>query len=306
MKDWITKKQHTPSIPTFLMLGLQLILSSSLFAAEVGHYIPGMVGIKSSVTPSQGFYFANNTLGFTFGQINDKDGNPNKLDADINILGNVSSFIYMTNAKPFGARYGFQVNVPIVNRAYLLDESALDQFGKTGFADIYVQPLNLGWGGTNNHFTVRYGFFAPVGRYSPTGTDNTGKGFWTHMFTVGNTYFFGDSKLWHASGMMRYETHTKKEGVDVTAGDDIVLDWGVGRKLGSFDVGMTGASTWQVTAETGSKAAPNKYSAHAIGGEVQYAIPQARLSLRFRANFDVAAYDRAQGFLMVFGLVWKP
>jgi hypothetical protein len=107
--------------------------------------------------------------------------------------------------------------------------------------------------------------------------------------------------------MFRYETHTKKEGVDVTAGDDVVIEWGVGRKLGgNFDVGMTGASTWQVTDEKGAQAAPDKYSAHAIGGEVQYAIPKARLSLRFRANFDVAAYDRAQGYLIVFGLVWKP
>ncbi len=290
-----------------LICGVWTVCSHSLFSAEVGHYIPGLAGLKSSVTPPQGFYFANTTLAYTFGRINDPEGKPTTLDGDINIIGNVSSFLYMTNATPFGARYGVQVNIPVTNRAYLLDPSALDQVGKTGLGDIYIQPLALGWSGPNNHITVRYGFFVPTGRFRSNGLDNTGKGFWTHMFTVGDTYFFGDSKVWNVSGMFRYETHTKKEGVDVTAGDNAVFEWGFGRKLGEkFDVGMTGASTWQVTDEQGSLSAPNKYSAHAIGGEVQYAIPQARMSLRFRANFDVAAYDRAQGFLLVFGLVWRP
>ena len=59
-------------------------------------------------------------------------------------------------------------------------------------------------------------------------------------------------------------------------------------------------------AEKGAEASPFKYSAHGVGAEAQYAIPKARLSLRFRAIFDVAAKDRAQGRLLVFMLVWKP
>lgn len=297
----------TRRLVTLLLFTILLFCTHSLVSAEVGHYIPGLAGLKSAVTPQQGFYYANTTVSYTFDRINDSQGKPQTLDGDVNILGNVSSFIYMTKATVLGGRYGLQVNAPFTNRAYLVDESALDQVGKTGLADIYVQPLNLGWGGTRNQFTIRYGFFAPTGRYRSDGLNNTGKGFWTHMFTVGNTYFIGNEKLWNVSGMFRYETHTKKEGVDVTAGDNTVIEWGIGRKLlSNFELGMTGASTWQVTYEKGAMAEPEKYSAHAIGGELQYAIPQARLSLRLRANVDVAAYDRGQGFLLVLGVVWRP
>jgi len=170
-----------------------------------------------------------------------------------------------------------------------------------------VRLLRLGWTKGGNHFELRYGFFAPTGRYKSDGLNNTGKGFWTHMITVGDTQLFGATNQWNASALLRYEIHTKKENVDVKAGQNAVFEWGVGRTFGKvLDLGVVGAGTWQVTAEKGTEARPSKYSANAVGGEVQYAIPRARLSLRFRAVFDVAARDRAQGRLLVFMLVWKP
>ncbi len=283
-----------------------LLASAGVQAQETGHYIPGLVGLKSAPVPAPGFYYANLTLSYTFDRINDPDGKPTTLDADVNILGNVNSFIWIVEPEILGARYGLQVNIPITNRAYLPGEAALNQAGKTGIGDIYIQPLNMGWSNTRNHFNLAYGFFAPTGRFQSGGLNNTGKGFWTHMFTVGDTVFLDPDRTWHASATFRYETHTKKEGVDRTAGDDIVLDWGVGKTLGTFDLGLVGANTWQVTREKGMDSVSTKYSANAVGGEVQYAIPQARLSLRFRANFDVRARDRAEGILLVFMLVWRP
>lgn len=283
-----------------------LLCSSGVHAQETGHYVPGLTGLKSASVPAPGFYYANLTLSYTFDRINDPDGKPTTLDADINVLGNVNSLIWILEPTILGARYGLQANIPITNRAYLPGDEALNQVGKTGVADIYIQPLNLGWSSTRNHFNVRYGFFAPTGRFQSGGLSNTGKGFWTHMFTVGDTIFLGPERTWHASAMFRYETHTKKEGVDLTAGDDIVLDWGVGKTLGTFDVGVVGANTWQVTREKGMDSVSTKYSAHALGGAVQYAIPRARLSLRFLANFDVRTRNRAEGILLAFMLVWKP
>ena len=58
----------------------------------MGHYIPGLTGLKSAPTPPPGFYYGNVTLSYEFGQINDRNGNPVPTDGDINILGNVSSF----------------------------------------------------------------------------------------------------------------------------------------------------------------------------------------------------------------------
>jgi len=284
-----------------------LFLSPSARADEVGHYIPGLVGLKAAVTPPPGSYYGNLTLSYTFGQLNDGDGEGRPFEGDINILGNVSSFIYVTGAKVLGGRYGVQLNVPVTNRAYILDASSILREGKTGVADIYVQPFTLGWSDGGNHVSLRYGFFAPTGRFERGGLDNTGKGFWTHMFSLGDTYTFGDEKRWHGSGMFRYETHTKKENADVTAGDNVQLEWGFGRKLGErIDLGLTGASTWQVSDEKGALAAMNRYSAHAVGAEIQYAFPKPTLSLRFRSNFDVAATNRAQGYLLAFMLVWRP
>jgi hypothetical protein len=291
----------------FLLLLILTAASPAAFAAEVGHYIPGLVGTKSAPAPGPGFYYGGLFLSYEFGKYIDPEGNSFPQDGDINILGMVNSFIYSTPKRLLRARYVLQVNVPITNRAYLLGPGALNQIGDTGIADIYFQPVNLTWNTGGNHFTVRYGFFAPTGRYKSGGLNNTGKGFWTHMISVGDTLFFGPDKRWHASGMLRYETHTKKENVDVTAGDNAIYEWGVGRALPKgFDLGLVGAGTWQVTTEKRSAARLSKYSAHALGGEIQYAIPKARMSLRFRANFDVRARDRAKGRLIAFMLVWKP
>ena len=63
-----------------------------------------------------------------------------------------------------------------------------------GVGDLFVQPVWLGYSPTNWDFSLAYGFYAPVGRYSTTtadvpvvgpvtttSPDNLGLGFWTQQ-----------------------------------------------------------------------------------------------------------------------------
>ena len=62
--------------------------------------------------------------------------------------------------------------------------------GGSGFADIYVEPINFGWHlGERVDFNAGYAFTAPTGRYSPGASDNVGSGYWGHNITTGTTLY---------------------------------------------------------------------------------------------------------------------
>ena len=62
--------------------------------------------------------------------------------------------------------------------------------GGSGFADMYVQPVNMGWHfGKRVDFNAGYSFIAPTGRYTAGASDNVGSGYWGNDITSGTTLY---------------------------------------------------------------------------------------------------------------------
>jgi hypothetical protein len=119
----------------------------------------------------------------------------------------------------------------------------------TGFTDLYIQPINLGWHTDRADFITGLGVYAPTGSYDPDASDNLGLGMWSFEFFAGTTIYFDKAKTWHFATTAYYETHTEKEDTDIKVGDILTLEGGLGKSFmgGALSVGIAYYAQWKVT-----------------------------------------------------------
>ena len=104
--------------------------------------------------------------------------------------------------------------------------------GGSGFSDMYVQPLNLGWHiGKQVDFNAGYAFVAPTGRFTQGASDNVGSGYWGNLVTTGTTLYITKNKGTTANLMTAWEIHGRKMGTDITPGQAFTTEWGFGEVL---------------------------------------------------------------------------
>ena len=80
-------------------------------------------------------------------------------------------------------------------------------------------------------------------------SDNLGLGMWSFELFGGATVYFDQKKRWHFATMAFYETHTEKKDTDITVGDILTLEGGLGRsfKEGAISAGLAYYAQWKVT-----------------------------------------------------------
>src|SRR5262249_45741603 len=158
------------------------------------------------------------------------------------------NFIGMTTPfKIFGASYGFLIDIPF-DRVQGTGDASLDvgadlrglfdrnfaaggsftrsRSGTADFsiADLYIEPINLGWHFSQLDVLATFGFFAPAGEYHANRLINNGLGRWGEMFGLGAVGYLDRERSWSISAMTRYLTHQSQRGVDVRVGDDFVIE----------------------------------------------------------------------------------
>jgi len=155
----------------------------------------------------------------------------------------------VTDQQMWGANYGFVIAPAWTNNKLDSPLLATKQETDTGFGDLYVQPINLGWHKDRADYVAGLGLFAPTGRYDDGADDNVGLGMWSFELFGGMTYYFDAEKTWHTSVLASYETHTEKEDSDVRVGDIVTLEGGIGKSFmeGAINVGAAYFAQWKVT-----------------------------------------------------------
>lgn len=249
--------------------------------------------------------------------------------ADQNIIGMTTPF------KILGANYGFMIDIPFVqvhgtgNASLDLASTRFGLFDRNitrnadfargasstasfNIADLYVEPINLGWHLPQLEILATFGFFAPSGDYSPNRTINNGLGRWAEMFGLGAILFVDAARSWSISVMTRYMTHQSQQGEDVRVGDDFFFEWGLGKTFRpepwkpwvvQLDTGVVGYALWQVTDNRGSGIPPPlrgiKSNVFAIGPEIAATTKFGRFFARY--EFEFSAQNTAEGDVFVFG-----
>jgi len=306
----------------------ELCVPLFLQAQRKGQWAPGQSGLNAGVTPDPGFTYENLAVNFSASQLNDSDGHrvPN-VTGTYAFWAEESVFMYVSNFKILGAKFIPYLELTYANGSLVADMAVAPGTnltvagGGSGLADVYVQPVGLGWNFKRVDFTIAYAFLTPSGRYSAGASDNVGSGYWGNFINSGTTVYLTRNKRTTANLYTIWEIHGKKGGTDQTPGQAFTTEWGLGQLFPLkkdfsrlLQLGIVGYDQYQVsdnggtTTTIGGAVVPAStlpyYSVHAIGVQSNFILPKKNLSLFFKYYDEYRAKARSEGRTIVFGGTW--
>src|SRR5208282_5214577 len=142
---------------TFVILvGIVLCYTATGFAQQKGQWVPGQFGLNAGVIPDPGITYANLALSYSASQLNGPNGN--------RILQNVTGtysfwvdenvFYYVPEHKFLGGYFMPYIALNYASGSLVAELPPLLpgatfgfnlSAGGSGFADTFVEPLNMGW-----------------------------------------------------------------------------------------------------------------------------------------------------------------
>jgi hypothetical protein len=293
-----------------------LILAACFFSMPgwaqtpvTGHYPPGQSGIRGAATPDAGFVYTNFSRFFTNLQLTDGSGHPVQ-DLDELRFANISMFALTTDFELFGMRYGALMGVPFStgNLQPSADDALSDDFG---LGDVLLTPLSLYGKNDRFDYQVQLTFWTASGDFEPGGTRNRGSGFSALVYSLGGVFYpGGDRGNWSLSAIARIEQNFEQTGSGITPGNDIVVDWGIGKVVPVFgrnvDMGVSGFGAWQVSSQTGpaGSAEPDRYRYYGIGPEASMPLTKS-VSMRIRAQWEFGSRNVVQGNNLWIIFAWR-
>jgi hypothetical protein len=242
------------------------LLSGTPSAAEIGHFVPGLLNIRDYFQPPEpGVYGAAYNYYYSTDRRNDDHGDKIRsvtldppgpgsgvvsLGVDLDLYALAVPLIWVSDWHLLGARYG-AIAAPTFANASV--EAALSTGRRLGgdadnasFAvgDPFIQPIWLDWSGKHYEVSAAYAFYAAAGKYdsdlrtvSVLGTDlgtvrvedadNIGYGFWTHQGQLAAAWYPFENRGTAVTGVATYEYHSDKEDFDLHPGENLTLNWGI-------------------------------------------------------------------------------
>ena len=260
------------------LLAAILLWPLSVQAQLAGHNTRGDYGILSGTQAPPGIYAVGMLYGYSADTLRNSDGDALQPAADggsIEARAAIAGLLWVTNKTFLGGNYGWAVYPGVTNNALELPILQTDTQTSTGLADLYIQPVNLGWFTERADFTAGLGIFAPTGSYDVEADDNRGLGMWSYEMFGGATVYFDEAKTWHLAATAYYETHGKKEDSDIRVGDILTIEGGLGKTFmeGAANAGIAYYAQWKVSQDDFGATPPGgsilgKHRVYGIGPEV--------------------------------------
>ncbi len=277
------------------------------------HYPAGLDGIRGASLPAPGIYFRDDNL-FYYGTSG--------------TLPDLKSFVYlqapqvtwMTGCKIFGADYGMDAMIPIIDNDTTWNEviefpsgvKATVSMGGShfGLGDIKIEPLLLSWRLKHFDVSAAYALWVPSGDYSDSSPLNLGDGLWTHMLTLGSVWYPDADKSWAVSVLNHYEFNCQVPGVQniTLAGGGVegipeniacstyTLEWGISKTMCHvLDAGLAGYFQQQFTEQTAATTVFNNPKVAGVGPEIQAQFPNLGLTISARYAYEFVAVNRPRG-----------
>jgi hypothetical protein len=231
-------------LETAVLACILLVGASSALAQQKGQWIPGQYGLNAGVIPEPGITYANLALNYSASRLNDSSGNrlTQNVTGTYSFWVDENIFYFVPKQKFLGGYF-----MPCVALNYASGELVANITGTnlstggggSGFADMYVQPLNLGWHLKRADVNIGYAFSAPTGRYTAGASNNVGSGYWGNNITSGTTYYITKNKATTANLATDWEVHGQRQTASApsgqfsekTPGQAFTDEWGVGQVL---------------------------------------------------------------------------
>jgi len=285
-----------------------ILTTTPAVAQDLGHKLPGLLGLDAARIPEPGLYFVDRLASYEADELRDRDGRLIPT-APFNLLGMANAFgaSYTTRLSQSSVFLTMTVGWPISRIKRDVEdrpEAAIDRFG---LADPYVQPVRLGWRNGRSDVVMAYGIYLPTDRSPLAGGKGVSSGQITHEFSGGGSLYFKDRTAF-LTALASYQLHMRQRGIDVTRGDAIQIEGGLGTKLfGQLaEAGLAGFAFWQVRDDRGADLPPVLRGArdrvYGLGPEAAIMLKAIRGQVRVRYEWDIGARARPQGHLFVAGL----
>jgi len=212
---------------------------------------------------------------------------------------NISMFTVYTNWHVLGMRYGAMAGIPFStgNLNPSGDDVASASFG---LGDVLLTPIALYAREPSFDYTLQLTLWSSSGRFTPGSTDNRGAGFQSLVYSLGGAWYPGGRDAWSVSAISRFEQNFEQADSGISPGNDVVVDWGVGRVFrkdkGRIEAGLSGFATWQLSAQEGSPPGSDvgRYRYFGIGPEGSLS-PGDHWTFRVRAHWEFEARNAVQG-----------
>ncbi|WP_424860002.1 SphA family protein [Tepidimonas sp. HKU77] len=273
-------------------------------AQAEGHYVPGVEGLQAASVPPPGTYYVAYLINYNiddFRAPGTSDNLPGHNRGTVTALAN--RLVWISEHKVLGADYGVEAIVPLMRASLTINAAGISDT-RSGVGDVYLGPLVLGWHGPQWDAVAAAGVW--LDNASTSHPASAGKGFKSTMLTGGLTYYFDTAKTWSGSGLVRFERNGKNDA-GLRPGNQVSLEWGLGKSFGGWQAGLVGYSQWQTSKDSGPGASNQKSSRHAMGAEVVYPVPGAGMFLKGALYKEVSAEagtnPQPKGTLLRFTLV---
>ena len=265
-------------------LALVAALAGGAAQAE-GHYVTGVEGLQGSSVPPAGNYYLGYLVHYDINGFQAPDSKGG-IGGSGQVTALANRLVKITDSKILGADYGFETIIPVLRTSVKV--GPLDA-SDSGVGDVYLGPLVLGWHGAQWDAVAAAGLWLDTASSTLGDPTSPGKGYQSTMLTGGLTYYFDQQKSISGSALFRYEYNGKKDN-GVRPGDQLSLEWGLGKNYGAYSLGVVGYSQWQLSDDKGAAATPGKAERHALGAELVYPVPGAGLFLKGAAYQEFSVH----------------
>ena len=242
------------SVLAGLILGL-FLTASVAYAQLSGHNSRGDYGLQSGSQAPPGWYLVA-PMYYRYSADEFRDRHGDRLSAlggggSIEATAWLAGAIWVSDHKLFGGNYSFVIFPGVTDNALGFPPLGVDERVSTGLADLYVQPINLGWNTPRADFVAGIGVFAPTGEYEQSGSSNRGLGMWSYELFGGTTVYLDEARSWHFAATAFFETHGKKEDTDIRVGNLLTLEGGLGKSFmdGAVNVGIAYYAQWKLSSD---------------------------------------------------------
>ena len=292
-----------------ICLTLLLVVTRSVDAQDLGHKLPGGLGLDAGRVPGPGLYVADRIVWYVADEIRDRNGDVIPTgDLQLAALGNGMGISYTFALTQSGVVLTVSAAVPVARlRLNIQDrpEASIDRFGLT---DFYIQPARLGWRSDRFELVGSYGLYLPSGISVLAGGQGLSSGQVTHEFSAGGTISTGKDSTVFLTALASFDVNLQKRGIDITRGDTVQVQGGVGvrRLKRTLEAGLAFYELSQVTPDRGADLPPVLLGArdavYGLGPEMAVMFKAIRTQVRVRYEWDLGVRSRPQGNIFVVGL----
>lgn len=287
---------------------LALAPTAARAQSALGHKLPGAVGLDAGTQPDPGLYLVSRFVYYDALRLRDREGDRVPLPGfDATALAGMIG-LGATLRLESGLHLGFAVAAPIARLSLTAGGEQNAELDRSGLADVFVKPLQVGARWSRLDLLGSYAFYAPTRQF---GRQGLGSPQWSHQLSAGGTLWLGPRRAARLSTLFSVDLYHRKLDADVTRGPTVLLQGGVGGTLARvLELGLAYYALWQVADDRGPALPPalrgRRDRVFGLGPELNLIVPPLRAQLGVRYMRDLGARGRPEGQLLVTTLSFRP